>query len=213
MSQRDEGHGLEAVIATLRSGAVVAVPTDTVYGLAVDPSVPGATDALFALKARPAGLALPVLVADVAQAGDLAGPAGLSSVARLLGSRFWPGALTVVTVRRPGIGWDLGGDPGTIGLRCPAHDGVRELCRIVGPLATSSANRHGQAPLVTADGVRAVFGDEVPVLDGGRCDGRPSTVVDTTADPPHLLRQGAVVWDDVLGALSRTPLPPSGAPA
>jgi len=212
MSPDEHDHVVQAVMEALTAGAVVAIPTDTVYGLAVDPSVPGATEALFTLKSRPVDLALPVLVADVAQADRLAGPAGLSPAARTLTGRFWPGALTIVTARRTGIGWDLGGDQHTIGLRCPDHATVRALCGRVGPLATTSANRHGGAPLVTADEVRAVFGEEVPVLDGGRCHGRPSTVVDTTTDPPRLLREGVVPWDDVLGALSPSRLPPSGAP-
>lgn len=206
------GAGAQALAAALRAGAVVAVPTDTVYGLAVDPARPGATQALFTLKSRPTHLALPVLVAGVEKAAALAGPAGLSSVARLLAERFWPGALTVVVARRPGIDWDLGGDPTTIGLRCPDHAALRALCRSVGPLATTSANRHGEVPLVTAEEVRAEFGDEVAVLDGGRCDGRPSTVVDVSVEPLRLLRQGAVSWDDVLDVLSRSRLPPSGAP-
>ena len=212
MSPHEDELGVQTVIDALAAGLVVAIPTDTVYGLAVDPSVPGATEALFALKSRPVDVALPVLVADVAQADGLAGPAGLSPAARLLTGRFWPGGLTIVTARRTGIEWDLGGDPHTIGLRCPGHVTVRTLCGRVGPLATTSANRHSATPLVTADEVRAVFGAAVPVLDGGRCDGLPSTVVDTTTEPPRLLREGALSWDEVLGALSPSRLPPSAAP-
>ena len=116
----DEEASLDAAVAALTAGAVVGVPTDTVYGLAVDPRRPGATDLLFALKRRPATLELPVLVADLAQAQSLAGPDGLPAVARRLVARFWPGSLTVVVTRRAGIDWELGGDNTTIGLRCPA---------------------------------------------------------------------------------------------
>jgi L-threonylcarbamoyladenylate synthase len=205
------GEDAEAIAAALRRGSVCAIPTDTVYGLAADPGRPGATEALFVLKGRPPGLALPVLVASAAQAEQLAGPAGLSPAARALADRFWPGALTIVVRRRPHLDWDLGGDPATIGLRCPGHPLARRLCRRVGPLATTSANRHGQAPLVSAEEVRAEFGDSVAVLDGGRCDGAPSTVVDVCDGPPRLLRQGGVPWDEVLGALSPSRPPPSGA--
>ena len=192
---------MDEVVEALRSGAVVAVPTDTVYGLAVDPSLPGATDRLFQLKGRPAGLALPVLVAALEQATGLAAPAAMGSAARRLAGRFWPGALTLVVTRRPGLEWELGGDPATIGLRCPAADVARALCAAVGPLAVTSANRHGGAPACTAAEVEAMFGVELPVVDGGRCQAPVSTVVDTTTEPPRCLRHGGVAWDDVLAAL------------
>jgi len=112
--------------------------------------------------------------------------------------RFWPGSLTVVVERRPEVVWELGGDGGTIGLRCPAHAFVRHLCRRVGPLATTSANRHGEAPITTADGLNRTFGDSLgAVIDGGVCDGRPSTVIDVTTDVPRCLREGVVPWTDV----------------
>lgn len=190
-----------AAAEALRAGRVVGIPTDTVYGLAADPARPGATTAIFLAKGRPAQLELPVLVADRAQAEALAGPDGLGPVARRLAERFWPGALTIVVRRAPGVDWDLGGAGTTVGLRCPAHDVARALCRAVGPLATTSANRHGSPPLATAGALVAEFGPELEVVDGGRCDGDPSTVVDATAGPPVCLRQGAVPWDDVLAVV------------
>lgn len=188
----------DAAAEALRAGRVVGMPTDTVYGLAADPARPGSTAAIFVAKGRPAHLELPVLVADRAQAEALAGPDGLGPVGRRLAGRFWPGALTVVVPRAPGLDWDLGGAGGTIGLRCPANSAARALCRAVGPLATTSANRHGSPPLVTAEALVAEFGPELEVVDGGRCDGEPSTVVDATVSPPVCLRQGAVSWDAVL---------------
>lgn len=189
---------LDIALAALRGGAVVAIPTDTVYGLAVDPRCGGATDLLFALKNRPVTLELPVLVADIAQAEALAGHEGLSPLARRLVRRFWPGSLTVVVERGPDIGWELGGEGSTIGLRCPAHPIVDRLCRQIGPLATTSANRHGEPPITTADGLSRAFGDSLgAVIDGGVCDGIPSTVVDVTGDVPRCLREGAVPWAEV----------------
>ncbi len=192
---------LAGAALALRAGQVVAIPTDTVYGLAVDPRRPEATATLFALKGRPADVAVAVLVADLDQAHALAahqGGAGLSPRATALAGRFWPGALTMVVHRRAGLDWELGGDQGTIGLRCPAHDVVRRLCAAVGPLATTSANRHGQAPLSTAQEVGASFaGTGLVVVDGGRCQGVPSTVVDLTAEPMRCLRAGAVSWEEV----------------
>jgi len=182
---------LAEAVRALAAGLVVAVPTDTVYGLAVDPTVGGATERLFAAKDRPREVAVAVLVADAAQATSVAAP--LPDVARRLVVRFWPGALTLVLARRPGFDLDLGGDPATVGVRCPAHDAVRELCRRVGPLAVTSANRHGEPTPALAQEVAAVVGDRVAlVLDGGACAGAPSTVVDCTGAQPVVLREGAI---------------------
>lgn len=205
--------GLDDAARALRAGAVVGIPTDTVYGLAADPTRPGATAALFAVKGRPSTAELPVLVADVDQADALAGDGGLSGAARALASVLWPGGLTLVVARRPGVDWELGGDGATIGLRCPASAPARALCRQVGPLATTSANRHGSPPLVTAAELAAEFGDELAaVVDGGRCAGLPSTVVDVSAadgagvrgpDGIRLVRAGAVPWETVLRVVGR----------
>ncbi|MGO9335476.1 MAG: L-threonylcarbamoyladenylate synthase [Acidimicrobiales bacterium] len=181
---------LDEVEEALLDGEVVAVPTDTVYGLAVDPRLPGALDRLFALKKRPGQLALPVLIADPAGLADLA---ETTSAVDRLASRYWPGPLTLVLVRRPGVVFDLGGDPATIGLRCPANSLLRGLLRRIGPLAVTSANRHGEPPLHTADEVRGYFGANVAaVLDGGRCDGQASTVISLTGAGVTCLREGAL---------------------
>ncbi len=192
---------LAAAVAALEAGQVVAIPTDTVYGLAVDPTRPGATDALFALKARPATLDLPVLVASIGQAESLAGPDGLSPPARRLARAFWPGALTIVVPRRGGLDWDLGAHSQTIGLRLPDHAAARALCDEVGALATTSANVHGQPPCTDADAVLRAFPSGVVVVDGGRCAGAPSTVVSLLGDAPRCLREGAVAWTEVVVAL------------
>jgi tRNA threonylcarbamoyl adenosine modification protein (Sua5/YciO/YrdC/YwlC family) len=141
---------------------------------------------------------LPVLVADVAQADALAGPHGLSPLARRLADRFWPGSLTIVVGRRPGIDWEIGGDGSSIGLRCPAHAIALRLCQRVGPLVTTSANRHGESPITTAAAVAREFGDALAlVVDGGVCDGIPSTVIDVTDGDLRCVREGAVPWADV----------------
>jgi tRNA threonylcarbamoyl adenosine modification protein (Sua5/YciO/YrdC/YwlC family) len=171
-----------AAAEVLLNGGVVAIPTDTVYGLAADVSRPEAIEWIFELKQRPRDVQVPVLVANVPQARGLAVFAA-TYVERLV-DRFWPGALTVVLDRLDGSG--------TVGLRCPDHAAVQELCRRVGPLAATSANRHGEPPLTTAAAVLGVFGESVAVVDGGTCDGEPSTVVDCTGSEPVLLREGAV---------------------
>src|SRR3954468_12745678 len=125
--------------AALEAGLVVAIPTDTVYGLAADPFRPGATDRIFEAKKRPRDVELPVLVADVEQALSLCAQELVAAGARRLMERFWPGPLTLVLPRRPGLDADLGSDDLTIGVRCPAHVVARTLCARVGPLAVTSA--------------------------------------------------------------------------
>jgi L-threonylcarbamoyladenylate synthase len=195
---RDFDAALDAAAAALAAGGVVGIPTETVYGLAAAPGVDGATEAVFSLKGRPGGAPLPVIVAGFDQAASLA---EMEGAARVLAAGLWPGGLTLVVSRRPGIDWDLGGDPATIGLRCPDHEVARELCRRCGPLVATSANRHGEPALAGAAEVVDSFPGLV-VLDGGECRGVASTVVDLTGAEPGLLRAGAVAWEDVLAALA-----------
>jgi L-threonylcarbamoyladenylate synthase len=187
--------------AALARGLVVAIPTDTVYGVAVDPASPGATARIFDLKQRPRDTELPMLVLDVSQALSISD--AVPPYARTLMAAFWPGALTVVLRRRPGLEADLGGDGATIGIRVPDNELVRELCRRVGPLAVTSANIHGEPPLTTAGEVEKAFaGDVAVVVDGGTCTGEPSTVVDCTGDAPVLIREGRIPWKDIQAAVS-----------
>ena len=192
---------LSAALEALAAGMPVGIPTDTVYGLAVDPVLPGATDRVFEAKRRPRDVALPVLVADVEQAMTLA--TAVPAVAAALMTRFWPGPLTLVLPRQPALAADLGDDDVTIGVRCPAHPVPLALCAKIGPLATTSANLHGEPTATTAEQVAAQFGDAVPVvLDAGPCTGSPSTVVDCTGLDPRLLREGRIPWADVVAHIS-----------
>lgn len=179
---------LDNALAALRAGSVIAIPTDTVYGVA---TLPEFAPRLFEVKRRPERVDLPVLVPDLPAAEAIA---IMKDEARALAVDHWPGALTLVLLRRPGFRADLGEHAETVGVRAPAHDTALELLRVVGPLATTSANLHGEPPLTTASAVRAVFDDsEVPVIvDGGTCDGLPSTVLDCTVFPPRVLREGAI---------------------
>lgn len=194
--------GVDHAVALLRAGEVVAIPTDTLYGIAVDPFRAGAVDRLFMAKERPRGVALAVLISSPDDVDDLVEPP-IDAIARHWIGRFWPGGLTIVLPRRRDLRaadvLDLGGDPNTIGVRCPDHRLVRELCRRVGPLATTSANRHGEATPPDAAGVAAALGAGVGVvLDGGVCRGQPSTVVAIDADgEPQVLREGRVAVSDL----------------
>jgi L-threonylcarbamoyladenylate synthase len=187
--------------AVLARGSVIAVPTDTVYGLAARLDRDEAVAAIFELKGRPDALALPVLVAGTDQAQRLV--ARWPAAAARLAVRFWPGALTVVVPARPEIGARVGGDGASVGIRNPRNRFVQLLCELAGPLAVTSANRHGAPPCTSAAEVVAAFGPAAGlVVDGGRCDGLPSTVVDCTGEEPACLREGAIPWSAVTAALA-----------
>lgn len=187
----DAPAAIEAAVRALLAGEAVVLPTETVYGVAALPTVPGATARLFALKGRPQDVPLAVLVDDVEQAERLA---DFPPTARRLAERHWPGPLTLVLPRRAdATALVLGGDPETIGIRCPDHDLVRAIARRVGPIATTSANRHGQpTPRAAAEAAAALAGGVAVLLDGGRCGGVPSTVVDATGEVLRVLRVGTI---------------------
>ena len=198
-----EAHGdpppaeaIAAAAAALSEGDIIGIPTDTVYGLAADPWHSGAADRLFLLKGRPRHVELPLLVATEAQALELT--TSVPASARRLMKAFWPGALTIVLPRRPDVEADLGEDDETIGVRCPAHPVPRALCEKAGPVATTSANRHGEAPLTSALGLAETMPGVALVLDAGVCSGQPSTVVDSTGEIPKLLRAGAIAWERIV---------------
>jgi L-threonylcarbamoyladenylate synthase len=180
-------------VEVLRAGGVVAIPTDTVYGLAVDSAVAGAIECLFEAKGRPRDRAVAVLLADTEQAETVA---IMPAAARALAAAFWPGGLTLVLEVRPDVAVPdalTGGRP-TIGIRVPDHPTPRALARELGPLATSSANRSGEREAATAAEIDVILGAAIDlILDGGPSrGGPPSTVVDMTVDPPRILREGAI---------------------
>ena len=175
----------------LAAGGVAAIPTDTLYGLAASIRAPEAVARVLGIKTRDPGAGIPVLVASVAQAGEIA---DLSPEARRLARAFWPGALTLVLPAGPCVDRRLLGPDGTVGVRVPASGVVRDLIRLVGaPLTGTSANLHNQPPPMTAQAAAVAVGHVVDlVLDGGPGAGAPSTVIDLAHDPPLILRAGAV---------------------
>lgn len=189
----DDPAGRAEAIAVLRAGGIVALPTDTVYGIAVALATPGGIERLFHVKQRPAEKGIALLIADTAQASSLGEfpPAGAA-----LARELWPGPLTLVLpVRSDGaLRRFLARGSATIGVRLPDHPAPRALAAAVGPLPTTSANLSGQPDLVDAASVVGELGDCIDlVLDGGPTPGsRPSTVVDVTVDPPAILRVGAI---------------------
>lgn len=184
---RPTAAALAALVEHLEGGGVAVVPTDTVYGIAARAEDPDGIAELFRRKGRDRDVPTAVLVADAAQAEPLwSGPS--EGRCRLMAS-CWPGPLTIVDRRAADLDWDLGGDPTSLGARCPDHALVRALAARVGPLAVSSANRSGEAPVVRTDRVGAALGEDLLVVDGGPLGGDASTVVDLR-DGFGLLRLG-----------------------
>lgn len=167
----------------LAAGGVVVLPTDTVYGLVAVAADPTAADRLFELKGRDATVPVAVLCADPEQALALADAAAGAEV-RAVAERWWPGPLTLVVPRRPGLGLRLGQPEHTIGLRVPDDHRIRGLARRLGPLAATSANRHGQPTVTSAAEATEVFGDAVAaIVDGGPLTDRASTVLEPPRGP------------------------------
>ena len=182
---------LEEVLSALRRGEVAGIPTDTVYGLAVDPMSPAAVNSLFELKGRGEHLPLAVLAASQAQAEPLVEVSEEQS--RLL-EQHWPGPLTAVLRSKAPLA-PLVGDSkrGTLAVRIPDHPLLLELLARSGPLAVTSANRSGFPPSRSAAEARAALGGGVAVYLEGECPGgEPSTVADLTRSPPAVLREGPV---------------------
>lgn len=200
----DDAEGRAAAVEVLRDGGVVALPTDTVYGIAVSLSTPGGIERLYRIKGRPPDKAVVLLLDDAAQA---ARAGRITPAAAALAAACWPGGLSVIVPQRPDVPWPpvLTGGNATIGLRVPDHDTPRTLARSVGPLPTTSANRSGVPEAVDAAGVVAQLGDAIDlVLDGGPArGGLASTVVDCTEAQPAIVRVGAVPAEAVAEILAR----------
>ena len=187
---------IAAAVQTLKAGELVGLPTETVYGLAADAGSDAAVARIFAAKGRPANHPLIVHVADASGVDHFA--ANVPDFARRLIDAFWPGPLTLILPRRPGVGAAAAGGQDSIGLRCPSHpvaQAVLRACAAQGVfgLAAPSANPFGRVSPTTAAHVQAGMGDALLVIDGGACDvGIESTIVDCTRGAPVLLRPGGI---------------------
>jgi L-threonylcarbamoyladenylate synthase len=191
---------ITAAVRVLQTGGVVAFPTDTLYGLAVDPRRPDAVARLFALKGRDSSVAVPLIAASLEQAALAATfTVGETRAAEM----FWPGPLTIVARANPCVAPEAVAALGTVAIRVPAHDIARALARAFGfPVTATSANRSGQPPSSSADDVAAALPDVDALLDGGPArGGPPSTIIAIKEDGPILLREGAVPWDRVIKSL------------
>lgn len=187
---------VETATTALVSGGIVVIPTDTVYGIAALASHAEAVGRVFALKQRPAGMHLPVLVAGAQQLHLVTADARPAVLA--LAGRYWPGALTMVVAEATPLADGLGNGDGTVGVRCPDHELVRSIAQVVGPLAVTSANLHGQPTPETAVAVANQLRGVDLVIDGGICaGGQASTVVSLTGPVPEVLRAGPIAGIDI----------------
>lgn len=200
---RPDSAAIEAAATIILGGGVVAYPTDTLYGLAVDPASARAVSRLFALKGRKLTAAIPLIAADLEQVESWAGV--MTDTARILAQRWWPGPLSLVVPARPALCPDLLGGGRSVAVRVPAHAVAVALARAVGrPITSTSANRSG-APATCAPHDLATLAPELDaLLDAGVAPGGPpSTVVDVTGAAPRLVREGAVTWSRVLESLRK----------
>ena len=190
-------------VEALQGGGLVAVPTETVYGLAADVSQTSAVERIFTTKNRPVGHPLIIHVAGLAIAetwADLSSP-----VAQHLATACWPGPLTLLAPRREKVPDIVTGGRSTVGIRVPAHPLTRALLEAHGgAIAAPSANRFGKVSPTTAQHVVDDIGDVLDpdrdlILDGGPCGvGVESTIVDITTTPPQLLRPGGIPAEDII---------------
>lgn len=189
---------IQEAIQILKRGGLVAFPTDTVYGLGADAFNREAVKRVYEVKGRSPAQPLPLLVADVAQAKQLA--ASWPPLAARLAKCFWPGALTIVVPGAKSLPSHLVSDNNTIGLRWPKHPVPVTLSQGLGkPIIGTSANLSGQPSALTAEEVRAQLGNNVDfIIDGGRCPGGvESTVVDATGEASIIIRAGAVSKQEI----------------
>jgi L-threonylcarbamoyladenylate synthase len=177
---------------SVAAGELVVLPTDTVYGLGADAFDAVAVAELLRAKGRGRDMPVPVLVGSWSTIDGIV--SAVDSRTRNLVEAFWPGGLTLVVRHAPSLSWDLGDARGTVAVRMPLHPVAIELLEQTGPMAVSSANRHGQPAAQTAVEARSQLGEDVAVYleDGQVAGGIASTIVDVTGGHPTILRLGAV---------------------
>jgi L-threonylcarbamoyladenylate synthase len=205
MLRQHDTDALDATSAALRAGVVVAIPTDTVYGLAALPTNGEAVAAIYRVKDRPDGMPLPVLAADLAQVRRLG--VDVTDDAAALADRWWPGPLTMVlefSARADRPPWLAG--RGEVAVRVPQHPFLLALLQMTGVLLVTSANRHGAATPATAAAVGDELGQPVGlVIDGGTVNGDPSTLVNLRHGRCAVEREGALSSAAITAALAGAP--------
>ncbi|WP_433721704.1 L-threonylcarbamoyladenylate synthase [Actinoplanes sp. CA-051413] len=193
VAERDRG--IAAAVEAVKSGELVVLPTDTVYGVGADAFTAHAVNALQNARGADRRVPPPVLVGSRHTLDGLV--YSLPRAARELADAFWPGALTIMVEHSPSLQWDLGDTGGVVAVRMPLHPVALEVLREVGPMAVTTANKIGQPSPVTAEEARDQLEYAVRVyLEAGvAADPAPSTIVDVTGDVPRVLRNGAVPFE------------------
>ena len=191
----DRDRGIAAAVEAVKSGELVVLPTDTVYGIGADAFTPHAITALHNARGVDRRVPPPVLVGSRHTLDGLV--YSLPKAARELADAFWPGALTIMVEHSPSLQWDLGDTGGVVGVRMPLHPVALEVLREVGPMAVTTANRVGQPAPRTAEEARDQLEYSVRIYleAGAAVDPAPSTIVDVTGDVPRVLRAGAVPFE------------------
>jgi len=192
-------HAMSKALETLRSGGLIAFPTDTVYGVGSLAFDQQAIESIYVAKDRPIEKAIPVLIGDDRDLIKVAEE--IPGFAMKLIERFWPGSLTVLVPKHPTLPEAISATS-TVGVRVPDHDVARTLLRLTGPLAVTSANISGQPSPMTAQDVYAQLGGRIAlIIDGGITPGGiPSTLVDCTGKEIQILREGPITKEQLLSA-------------
>jgi L-threonylcarbamoyladenylate synthase len=204
--QRD---AIQEAAKWIRHGGLVALPTDTLYGLAADPFSVLAVARVFAVKGRATERALLLIAADAAQVTRHLGP--LPPAGQQLADRFWPGPLTLLVTAPRALAPDVSGGTGKVGVRVPADGVARAICaEAQQPITATSANVSGGPATPDPDQVERTLGDRIDLLidTGPTRGGAPSTIVDVTGPGAVLVRAGAISWDDIQAWLHTAPAPP-----
>lgn len=206
---RDESRevALNAAVSAVQTGRLVVIPTDTVYGIGCDAFDAGAVADLLAAKGRGRDVPPPVLIGELRTLDGIA--TDIEPYVRDLVERFWPGALTVVVAAQPSLAWDLGETRGTVAVRMPDDELALEILKRTGPMAVTSANKHGAPPATSVLEAASQLGSAVEVyVDGGSRGAQiPSTILDCTGPAPVVLRQGAITEDDLSAVMVAQSLP------
>ncbi|MGD9107579.1 MAG: L-threonylcarbamoyladenylate synthase [Gammaproteobacteria bacterium] len=189
---------IQQAIKLLRNGKLVAIPTETVYGLAADATNINAVKKIFAVKGRPLNHPLPLMVARETDLNNLA--IDIPKITYKLTEKFWPGPLTIVLKKSPSISTIITGGLETIALRCPDHPLTQKILQSFPQgLAVPSANLFGEPPPISAEEVKQTLGNKIDlIVDGGECKLKSaSTIVDLTCEKPKILRQGPIPQTEI----------------
>ena len=202
---------IDECVEALRAGSVIGIPTETVYGLAAIATNSSAINLVFTTKERPTSHPLILHIADVSMLDDWA--TNISSEARALCKKFWPGPLTLILHKSDKVLTEVTGGRDTVAIRCPNHSVTTKLLKKLNDAVVApSANKFGKVSPTTAKHVVNDLGSDISiVLDGGDCSiGLESTIIDCTTTPPQLLRTGAITAEQILRECNITVVSASG---